>query len=122
MKIVNYLTVLVALLIIAFSCTEATIDDDEAPMPDPDPVEETVKYDPEVRNIISANCVDCHGGTAPQAGLDLSTYENVRASAEAGTLLSRIEDISNPMPPSGLMKEENRQIIAKWAADGFEEN
>lgn len=109
-----------AVLIVAFSsCTKAIIDEGENIIP---PIDRIVKYNPDIQTIMFNNCVTCHGGVAPSAGVDLTTYDNVRYFTENGTLVDRVTDISSPMPPSGLMTPENRQLIEKWVADNFPEN
>lgn len=102
-----------------FSCTKAFIDEGETPTTDLDRI---VKYDPDIATIMFNHCVTCHGGIAPSGGFTLTSYEEVKAYAEGGTLLSRVNNPSNPMPPSGLLSVENRQIIDKWVADGLLEN
>ena len=102
------------------SCTKAVIEE-VTPSSLP-PITRTIKYNSDVQNIMFNHCVTCHGGSSPSAGLDLTTYENVRRSTEQGTLSQRINDAANPMPQSGLLPSEQRQIIAKWIQDGFPEN
>jgi hypothetical protein len=46
----------------------------------------------------------------------------VRASTENGNLLARINNVSNPMPQSGLMAPDLIATIEQWAEDGFIEN
>lgn len=118
MKKIKYLIVLIVFSMAAFSCTKAIIDEGAIP----EPIDGAIKFDPDIQNIVFNHCVTCHGGAAPSANLDLTTYQNVRSSAENGTLLNRVEDSANPMPPNGLLSLEQRQAIAKWAEDGFPEN
>lgn len=84
--------------------------------------EEKVTYTDDIASIMTNNCVTCHSGAAPAAGLELINYDNVRASAKDGNLLARIEDSANPMPPSGLMADSNIDKLKQWAEDGFPEN
>lgn len=111
-------SILATTLIIStiIGCTKAVIDEPT------DPITGVIKFDPDVQNIMFNHCVTCHGGVAPSAGVDLTTYDAVRHQTESGTLIDRINDASNPMPPNNLMSEENRQIIAKWVTDGYLEN
>ena len=78
-----------------------------------------VSYDPAIEKIMRNYCLTCHSGAAASAGLDLSTYEGVRAATEFGPLSSRINDLSAPMPPSGVMSEDKRQKIQRWIEGGF---
>jgi len=80
---------------------------------------ETVTYSGAVESIIFNNCVTCHSGAAPSAELDLSSYDAVRASTETGNLLARINDAAAPMPPAGLMSDDDIAAVEQWAADGF---
>ena len=83
------------------------------------PITDTIRYNPEVQQIMFDRCVTCHGGPAPSAGLDLSIYSGVRNATENGSLINRINSESAPMPTSGLMDAELRQQIQKWADDGY---
>ena len=108
------------LLIILASCTTAIIDDtDPGTLP---PLQESVRYNPEVRGIMTNYCTTCHSGPAASAGVDLSSYQDVRFYTASGNLINRINSTTNPMPPNGLMPSTERQRIAKWADDGFPEN
>lgn len=105
-------------LTILISCTKAIIDEG-ANTGTIEPIDGMVKYEPHVRSIIFNHCVTCHGGAAPSAGVLLGTYDDVRVYVEDGNLIQRINSSTNPMPPSGLLSAEQRQIIEQWAADGF---
>lgn len=98
-------------------CTEAVIED----LP-PDPITTQIKYNNDVKAIIDANCVGCHGAVSPNAGLSLTNYTQVRNAAENGNLVTRINSVSNPMPPGNLMSSTNRNIIDQWIIDGYLEN
>ncbi|WP_339756601.1 hypothetical protein [uncultured Winogradskyella sp.] len=102
------------------SCTTAIID--EGTVEELPPLNRTVTYQSDVQNIMFNRCITCHGGSAPQSGLDLSTYQNTRFSAEMGSLIQRMNNATNPMPPNGLVSPELRQIMDKWVTDGFLEN
>ncbi|OJJ19084.1 hypothetical protein BKI52_19915 [marine bacterium AO1-C] len=119
-KLASFLMACVGLLISFSSCTKAIIEE-----PDPNnlpTLNRPIKYNPDVQNIMFNHCTTCHGGSNPNAGLDLTTYQNVRQSAEQGNLNQRMNDAANPMPQGGLLPPDQRQIIAKWIQDGFPEN
>jgi len=82
---------------------------------------EDVTYATDVSPIMSNYCLTCHSGAAPSAGLNLDNYANVRSVCELGSLVNRTNDTQNPMPPSGLMNEENRQKLIDWVKGGFQE-
>lgn len=107
-------------LIAITSCTTAVIDEgsvDALP-----PLNRTVTYSSDVQNIMFNSCITCHGGAVPSAGLDLSSYQSVKTSAEFGSLIQRMNNAANPMPPNGLLSPQTRQIMDKWVQDGFPEN
>lgn len=112
MKILHVLSFFTFILILS-NCTTAFIDESEVP------TVENVTYSNDISDIMFNYCLTCHGTTNPSAGLSLTTYNQVRSSAENGRLLNYIEDSANPMPPSGLMPASERAKIAKWAADGY---
>lgn len=104
----------VALILANIGCTKSSIDKGG--------IDRVIKYNPDIQNITFNYCVTCHGGLAPSGGLSLTNHQNVRSTAEGGTLLQRISDNENPMPPSGLLSEEQIQVFEKWIEDGFPEN
>lgn len=79
----------------------------------------TVTYLSHVKKIIDNNCVECHGGYDPADGLDLTTYNKVKHAAEDHHLLDLIHSTSKPMPPEGLLPENERAIITSWAKNGY---
>ena len=117
---IKQLTLTVFILTLLLGCTTAIIDEgDPSLLP---PITRTVTYQSDVESIMTNNCITCHAGPAPNAGLDLSNYQNTRFSAEMGNLIQRMNDAANPMPPNGLVSPESRQIMDKWVIDGFLEN
>src|SRR6266478_1826820 len=44
----------------------------------------TPTFESSVMPILRANCVMCHGETAPQAGLDLRTYDSILKGGKSG--------------------------------------
>lgn len=100
------------------SCTTSEIPLEE----EVDPIVETITYVDDVKAIIDNNCTSCHGTVSPEAGLSLVTFQQVRNAAENGNLIPRMNNATNPMPPSGRLSAEVRAIIDKWADDGFLED
>ena len=88
-------------------------------IPDPPINVGSAVYSPDIQEIMMNNCISCHGGPAPSAGLLLDNYDGVREAAEFGNLVSRINDAANPMPPVGRLNQQNRDRIVKWVQDGF---
>ena len=103
------------LLLATEACKRSPVDP-----PEPTPTDPVV-YDPDIRTIIYNNCLTCHSGPAPSAGLSLDSYSSARASTESGDLIARINDANSPMPPAGLIRSEDREKISQWMLDGFPE-
>ena len=116
MKKLVTLSILVSLSLASCTTTEIPLDQVT------DPIVEVVTYNADVKNIIDTNCIGCHGASNPQAGLSLVTYQQVRTAAENGNLIFRMNNQTNPMPPSGTLSANVRAIIDAWADDGFPEN
>ena len=117
-KLLGILTVLGLFL---SSCS----NDNDDPPPDNNnmngPTELT--YVGSIRVIISANCTGCHGDPPTQgAPMSLTTYNDVRGAVETRNLLARINSTTNPMPPTGLMQNDTRQVIEDWVDAGMPEN
>lgn len=111
---------LLCFMFILQSCTKAIIEEvDPGTLP---PISKTIKYNPDIQTIMYNNCVTCHGGVAPSAGLLLNNYTDVKFASENGTLIPRMNNATVPMPPNGLLSPELRQVMDKWKADGFLEN
>lgn len=102
------------LSLIMTSCSESVIEEVI--------ITEPVNYTSDVAPIISNNCLPCHAGSSPSAGLNLETYTNVRNATQNGNLLARINSASNPMPQSGQMAPALIATIEQWATDGYVEN
>ncbi|SIQ73740.1 c-type cytochrome [Maribacter ulvicola] len=112
--------VLLALVLAVISCTKAIIDEgDKSTLP---PITKTVTYEADIKLIMTNNCITCHAGPAPNAGLDLSNYQNTKYSAEQGSLVARMNSATNPMPPNGTLSPQTLQIIDKWITDNLPEN
>lgn len=108
--------VIAALALSLTACTKAIIDEEAVALP---PIQEKVVYSPDVENIMYNYCITCHGGSAPSAGISLTTYNEVKSQAENGQLLHVVNDEINPMPPNMLLPLDVRQKLQKWADDGF---
>ncbi len=73
-----------------------------------------------VKPILSNKCVGCHTGASGGGGVDLSTYNGVKASATAGTLLGSVQHAAGykPMPVGGTLPACEVTQIQKWIAAG----
>ncbi|HTL33791.1 MAG TPA: c-type cytochrome domain-containing protein [Kofleriaceae bacterium] len=81
----------------------------------------------EVASILKANCVSCHGGANPQAGLDLSVWEKdddgkygfhgqVSHTEILTRMLERVttSDLARQMPQGREMNLHAREQLALW--------
>ena len=110
------LLILSTLLIMA-SCSHADIV--EYNPTTSKPIEQIVKYNPDIQRIMFNHCITCHSGAVPQSGLNFSTYEMVKQSVKNGAFIQRLNNQENPMPPSGLLPLHQRQLIEKWRKDNY---
>lgn len=83
---------------------------------------DTITYQLHINPIITNNCISCHSGINHQGNLRLENYNQVRSATENGTLIQRINDSSNPMPPNGLMSISTRELFIKWVQNGYLDN
>lgn len=112
MKIIQLSLVVFVFAFIQASCTKAIIDENNSNTG-------SITYTADIQPIMFNNCITCHSGGVPSAGLDLSSYSNVRSSAEFGNLINRVNNPDNPMPGSGLLPQDVRLKIDKWVENGF---
>ena len=54
---------------------------DDPPPPPPPPA---VSYADDVQPYFNSNCTGCHGGSNPQKGVDLTSYQQVMAGGDGG--------------------------------------
>ena len=85
-------------------------------------------FDEDVRPILEANCFACHGGDAPQQGLDLRTAHAILRGGSSGPaveigssaksiLVERI--VAGTMPPGDSnLAERDIALIRHWIDDG----
>ena len=86
---------------------------------DPNPT--AVTYNNTLSTIISNNCLSCHGNpTANGDPVSFTTYAQVIDNINA--IINRINSISSPMPPSGLMSQNNRDLIQQLMDQGLLED
>ncbi len=115
-KEINRILLLGSIFVFLNACVGS---DDSNDILDP----EEVTYEADVRPILESICLNCH--TDPPingAPMPLTTFDAVRNAVENRGLLTRINSISNPMPPSGLLPETSREIFQEWVDQGFIEN
>jgi hypothetical protein len=85
-------------------------------------------FDRHVAPILAGRCLDCHSGSEPKGGLDLSSAKGATKGGESGEaafvtgkpdaspLWQRIE--ANEMPPKHPLPEAERKVLKEWIAAG----
>ena len=84
-----------------------------------------VKYSTSIVPVLSSNCISCHGGSTPSAGIGLDTYAGVKTQANNGRLLGAVTHSPNfsPMPKnSNKLSTCNIEKIRIWIAAGAPNN
>jgi hypothetical protein len=71
------------------------------------------------------NCYDCHDGSAgkPKGDFDLTKADTVKALVADGTLLERLTDADDPMPPENkgeMLNAQEMDKVKEWIAAGGE--
>lgn len=116
----KYLKLFFFLAFISSSCSKSNTQSPSSNIPPV--INNKITYDQNIKPIMSRSCTGCHSGASASAGLLLETYIQVKNSTQNGNLIDRINDISNPMPQSGLMPLADREIIQIWADSNYIEN
>lgn len=80
-----------------------------------------LRYSGEISKIVQQNCLSCHSGASPSAGLDLSNYANLQDAILNTNLIQRINGVAGvpPMPPGALMSDCDQRRIEQWRDAGF---
>ena len=65
--------------------TDVSVNCSDNPPPPPPPT--TVSYASDVQPYFNSNCTGCHGGSNPQKGVDLTSYQQVMAGGDGGAIV-----------------------------------
>ncbi|MCU0421307.1 MAG: hypothetical protein MUC81_00755 [Bacteroidia bacterium] len=86
------------------------------PTPPVPPVPTVVTFKDNIAPLINSNCAssNCHGGSVSPSLTNYQEIFNNRNRIKARA----IDGVPSPMPASGLMSIENRNMLAKWINDG----
>lgn len=68
--------------------------------------------------VFNRSCVGCHGANSGR--INLSNYDE--ASAAAALISQRMNDAAAPMPPTGLLRQNDRDIVQSWIRVGTPRN
>ena len=115
----KYIVLSILSMVLFLSCTNNSPDD---------LIEVTinVKYNSEIKNIIEANCLNCHSNPPTNgAPMQLTSYEAVKIAVQNRGLIDRIsrEQGSGGMMPLGGTRLPQSSIdqIIEWQTNGFPE-
>lgn len=87
------------------------------PLPLPTSVTHTQLTSTDVNlNVFRRVCMNCHSGANPPRGLDISNFN--LANMRAALIVERMNDTNNPMPPSGLLSDRDRDLVRIWQTGG----
>lgn len=64
--------------------------------------------------VFNRSCVGCHNSGSGR--LDLRDYD--AAKAAASLIIQRINSTANPMPPTGLLRQNDRDLVQSWVNAG----
>lgn len=84
-----------------------------------------VSFAGNVLPLVEDRCAGCHSGSSPAAGLELTTYAEIRAIGISGMLSDRVNrsDMDELlMPPDGPLSDCSLRTLAAWVNDGCLEN
>jgi hypothetical protein len=84
-----------------------------------------VKYSTHIKPLIQTNCQGCHSGANPGGGLELVTYEGVKAVAQNGKLVGSISHLPGykPMPQNGnKLSDCDIRKVQLWISNGTPNN
>lgn len=76
-------------------------------------------YSQAVGSLVKQKCIGCHSGPTPAAKISFESFEVLKKYTESGSIIQRINDRNDPMPPKGIMSESNRALFQQWADEGF---
>ncbi len=75
--------------------------------------------------VFESSCTGCHNANAPSGGVLLDSYNEIKISAENGSLSGSINHSAGFSPmPQGMQKLDSCDIakIDAWIEDGFPNN
>lgn len=84
-----------------------------------------VKYATSVLPVLSSNCINCHGGATPSAGISLDNYAGVKVQVDNGRLWGAVSHSASYSPmPKNSAKLNNCSLdkIRIWIAAGAPNN
>lgn len=122
----RFLNVILFFSLIGFiskSCKHDPVEVDGIPAQVCDTID--VSYSADIVPVLQSNCTNCHSGSAPQGGINLSEYSQVRVYAENGKLFGSInhEPGFSSMPPSQpKLPSCTLKVVKAWIDQGIQNN
>ncbi len=92
---------------------------------------ESVSFEAQVAPILVNRCLECHSGSDPEGGLDLSQRTSALAGGSEGPVIlpgdpegSRLWQLiaTDEMPPEHPLPEAERERVRTWIAEGADWN
>jgi hypothetical protein len=80
-----------------------------------------VTYDSAIIAIVQSWCTGCHGGSNPDNGLSLTSYDQVKAAVNSGRLMGAIRQETGfyPMPKGSKLSPCDIALFQKWINNGM---
>jgi hypothetical protein len=84
-------------------------------------------FDKTVAPLLAGRCLDCHSGSEPKGGLDLSHYKSAQAGGDNGEVIvpgkpdeSRLWELveKGRMPPKKPLPVAEKEVVKAWIATG----
>ena len=72
-----------------------------------------------VKSVLAANCVSCHGGSSPRAGINFA--DDCTIVSKAARIKVRAVDVGD-MPPGGPLSSADKPKITDWINAGGKYN
>ena len=116
MKKIIYIS---GLILFITSCESRTYEE----ISDNTPITQTVRYETDIKPIVSANCISCHSATGSASFQPLTNYNQVKNNIN--NILDRIQRPNGDpqkMPQGGSLSTNQINLFIKWKTDGLNEN
>jgi hypothetical protein len=92
-----------------------------APLPTRVTFEQLISNDPDL-GVFRAECMACHGATAPSAGLNLGDYAQASLQSSQDVIRLRAITQGNMPPPPRALTQRQKDIINIWLTGGAPRN
>ena len=86
-----------------------------------------IDFDQTVAALLATRCLDCHSGTSPKGGLDLTTHGRAIRGGETGpafvsgrldTSLAWKRVVAGEMPPKNRLSKNEQAVLKQWILQG----